>query len=140
MKEGKIRKLPFRTLSCHTEPVCHSAQSFIPSALLSFRTPSCHSAHPLVIPHTLLSFRACRGIPLLFVSLQLRDVSTSLNMTVYSLIPSTPSCHSEPVEESLLPSARLSFCTPSCHSEPAEESLSSSRGPFSFFFLSSFMR
>ena len=135
MKEGKIRKLPFRTPVCHSEPAYHSARPLvIPSlprnpspfcvvttsrcfdfaqhdslfphsehALLSFRTPSCHSAHPLVIPslpgislterpfvilHALLSFRACRGISLLFVSLQLQDVSTSLNMTVYSLIPS----------------------------------------------------
>ena len=139
MKEGNIRKFPFRPPVCHSAPppfrtpFCHSARPLvIPHALLSFRTPSCHSAHPPVIP-------SLPRNPSPFCSLQLQDVSTSLNMTVYSLIPHTLLSF-RACQESLLPSARLSFCTPSCHSEPAEESLSSSRGAFSFFFLSSFMR
>ena len=115
MKEGNIRKFPFRPPVCHSAPppfrtpFCHSARPLvIPHALLSFRTPSCHSAHPPVIP------------------------SLPRNPSPFCVV-TTSRCFDFAQHDSLFPhSARpfvilhalLSFCTPFCHSEPAEESLS----------------
>ncbi len=208
MKEGKIRKLPFRTPVCHSEPAYHSARPLvIPSlprnpspfcvvttsrcfdfaqhdslfphsehALLSFRTPSCHSAHPLVIPslprnlspfcvvttsrcfdfaqhdslfpyseHTLLSFRtpSCHSEPARNLSYRAPFCHSARPPVIPSLprnlspfcVVTTSRCFDFAQHDSLFPHSE-----PVCHSEPAEESRSSSRGAFSFFFLSSFMR